>query len=63
VDGIYDKTSWRVLDHETKFANLTESNNSKEIRWLPEYTAKVFLFYTSNSNIKVLIFLEYLCIE
>jgi len=40
VDGFYDGSSWRVLDHETKFMNLTQANLINEPKWQLEYTAK-----------------------
>lgn len=43
VDGFYDSSSWRVLDHETKFMNITHANLFNQPKWQMEYTAKVFL--------------------
>ena len=41
VDGLYQNTTWRVLDHETVYLNLTEANLSNHIRWQKEYSAKL----------------------
>ena len=38
---MHDRTTFQVLDHETYFMNLTESNlNNKKINWKKEYSAK-----------------------
>lgn len=41
VDGFYPSTTWRVVDYETYFLNLTEANITNEPKWQLEYTAKV----------------------
>jgi sphingomyelin phosphodiesterase len=40
VDGFYENTTFQVLDHDTYYTNLTESNLKKSIEWTKEYSAK-----------------------
>ncbi len=40
VDGQHDESTWTVLDHETKFLNLTETNMYNTPKWITEYTAR-----------------------
>ena len=41
IDGNYSGSSYRVLDHETYYLNITESNLSGKAAWKFEYSAKV----------------------
>lgn len=41
IDGNYTNSTWRVLNHETYFLNLTEANKSNITKWELEYDAKV----------------------
>lgn len=43
IDGFYEGTSARVLDHETRILNLTDANLTNEPKWQKEYSAKVFI--------------------
>lgn len=40
VDGVYNGSSYEVLDHETYYANLTKANSEGHITWEFEYSAK-----------------------
>ncbi len=40
ADGQRDETTWTILDHETKFLNLTETNLYGSPKWRTEYTAR-----------------------
>ena len=37
---MYANTTFQVLDHDTYYTNLTESNLKKRIEWIKEYSAK-----------------------
>ena len=41
VDGFYANTTWRVLDHQTNYLNISEANLSGVPKWKIEYSAKV----------------------
>jgi sphingomyelin phosphodiesterase len=41
VDGVYNDSSFNILDHETIFMNLTEANLNDNPKWEKEYSAKV----------------------
>lgn len=43
IDGNYEGSSFRVLDHETYMLNLTDANASDKPKWELEYKAKVCL--------------------
>jgi sphingomyelin phosphodiesterase len=40
-DGVYENSSYQVLDHENIFLNLTEANLYNKPQWRKEYSAKV----------------------
>jgi sphingomyelin phosphodiesterase len=40
VDGFYNGSSWRVLDHETYITNITKTNLDNKPTWQLEYKAK-----------------------
>ena len=43
LDGLYQNTTWQVLDHETYFMNLTEANlkgRNETPVWRLEYSAR-----------------------
>jgi sphingomyelin phosphodiesterase len=40
LDGNYDESSWQIIDHETRFLNITEANALNKTRWQFEYSAK-----------------------
>lgn len=44
IDGFYKNSSFRVLDHETYYLNLTEANQINQANWKFEYSAKVQSF-------------------
>lgn len=50
VDGLYQNTSFQVLNHDSYFMNLTDANAKKSIEWVKEYNAKVSknIYYTHN---------------
>jgi sphingomyelin phosphodiesterase len=41
IDGFYEGTSARVLDHETRILNLTDANLTNKPKWQNGYSAKV----------------------
>ena len=43
-DGVYENSSYQVLDHENVFLNLTEANLYNKPQWRKEYSAKVTKF-------------------
>jgi sphingomyelin phosphodiesterase len=55
VDGNYANSSWQVLDHDNYFLNLTEANLSLNATWAKAYSAKVYIFYFSDSNFTIFI--------
>ena len=52
VDGFYSNTSFRVLDHESHYLNISEANITNEPTWKLEYTAKVS-FFRNKSFLKI----------
>jgi sphingomyelin phosphodiesterase len=44
VDGAYDNSSYRVIDHESYYLNITEANFIGHPVWKFEYSAKVGMF-------------------
>jgi sphingomyelin phosphodiesterase len=49
VDGIYNNSSFQVLDHENYFMNLTDANINMKTTWQREYSAKVYLLNNNNN--------------
>lgn len=47
VDGLYQNTSWQILDYETKILNITEANLSNNPKWKLEYSPKIAYNMTS----------------
>jgi sphingomyelin phosphodiesterase len=40
VDGVYDESSYHVLDHRTVYLNLTDANYYNVTKWRDEYSVK-----------------------
>lgn len=41
IDGNHSQSTWKVLDYQTYYANLTEANLKDKVEWKLEYSAKV----------------------
>jgi sphingomyelin phosphodiesterase len=50
-DGLYNESSWQLLDHRNFYMNLTETNLLKKPAWREEYTAKVIFFISTYFHI------------